>query len=63
MKATQGTTYRMLGQRLNQLTTQLEDLRKIGATGKKLNKPSDDPSAIRPVLSTKKQLSNVDRYM
>ncbi|NOQ45274.1 MAG: flagellar hook-associated protein 3, partial [Desulfobulbaceae bacterium] len=63
MKATQGTTYRMLGSRLNDITTQLETLRKIGATGKKLNKPSDDPAAIRPVLTTRKQLSNVDRYL
>jgi flagellar hook-associated protein 3 FlgL len=63
MKATQGTTYRMLGSRLNNLTTQLEQLRKIGATGKRINKPSDDPAAIRPVLNTRKQLSNVDRYM
>ncbi len=63
MKATQGTTYRMLGSRLDDITRQLEDLREIGATGKKLNKPSDDPSAIRPVLSTRKQISNVDRYL
>jgi flagellar hook-associated protein 3 FlgL len=63
MKATQGTTYRMLNDRLNNLTTQLEELRKIGATGIKLDKPSDDPASIRPVLNTKKQLSNVDRYL
>jgi len=63
MKATQGTTYRMLGSRLNDLSLQLEEFRKIGATGKKLNKPSDDPASIRPVLNTRKQLSNVDRYM
>ena len=63
MKATQGTTYRMLGSRLNDVSTQLEELRNIGATGKKLNKPSDDPASIRPVLNTRKQLSNVDRYM
>jgi len=62
MKATQGTTYRMLGSRLNNLTVELEELRKIGATGKKLNKPSDDPASIRPVLSTRKELSNVERY-
>src|SRR5690349_15677049 len=61
MKATQGTTYRMLGTRLNDLSQQLEDLRNIGATGKKLNKPSDDPAAIRPVFNTRKQISNVDR--
>ena len=63
MKATQGTTYRMLGSRLNDVSTQLEELRKIGATGKKLNKPSDNPASIRPVLNTRKQLSNVDRYV
>lgn len=63
MKATQGTTYRMLGSRLKDVSQQLEELRNIGATGKKLNKPSDNPAAIRPVLNTRKQLSNVDRYM
>jgi len=63
MKATQGTTYRMLGSRLNDVSTQLEELRNIGATGKKLNKPSDNPAAIRPVLNTRKQLSNIDRYL
>ncbi|WP_456388254.1 flagellar hook-associated protein FlgL [Desulfolithobacter sp.] len=63
MKATQGTTYRMLGSRLDDITTRLEELRNIGATGKRLIKPSDDPSAIRPVLSMRKQISNVDRYL
>ena len=63
MKATQGTTYRMLGSRLNDVALDLERLRTMGATGKKLNKPSDDPAAIRPVLNTRKQLSNVDRYL
>ncbi|WP_319588661.1 flagellar hook-associated protein FlgL [uncultured Desulfobulbus sp.] len=62
MKATQGTTYRMLSSRLNDVSNDLERLRIIGATGKKLNKPSDDPASIRPVLNTRKQLSNVDRY-
>jgi len=63
MKATQGTTYRMLGTRLNELALQLEKLRKIGVTGKKLNVPSDNPASIRPVFTTRKQLSNVDRYL
>ncbi len=63
MKATMGTTYGMLGSRLNDVSKQLEELRNIGATGKKLNKPSDDPAAIRPVLNTRKQLSNIDRYL
>ncbi len=63
MKATQGTTYRMLGSRLNDVGLQLEELRRIGATGKKLNVPSDNPASIRPVLNTRKQISNVDRYL
>ncbi|WP_319548151.1 flagellar hook-associated protein FlgL [Desulfogranum marinum] len=63
MKATQGTTYNMLGSRLNNVALELENLRNMGATGKKLNKPSDDPAAIRPVLNTRKQISNVDRYL
>ncbi|PIE58430.1 MAG: flagellar hook-associated protein 3 [Desulfobulbus propionicus] len=63
MKATQGTTYRMLGNRLNTMSLDLERLYNMGATGKKLNAPSDDPAAIRPVLNTQKQLSNVDRYL
>lgn len=63
MQATQGTTFRMLGSRLNDITSELERLRTIGATGKQLNAPSDDPAAIRPVLTTRKQISNVDRYL
>ncbi|MBM9537402.1 flagellar hook-associated protein FlgL [Desulfobulbus alkaliphilus] len=63
MKATQETTYRMLGSRLNDVALQLEELRRIGATGKKLNVPSDNPASIRPVLNTRKQISNVDRYL
>ncbi len=51
----------MLGSRLNDISTQLEGLRNIGATGKKLNAPSDDPAAIRPVFNTRKQISNVER--
>jgi flagellar hook-associated protein 3 FlgL len=35
----------------------------MGASGKKLTVASDDPTAVRPVLSTRKQLSNVDRYL
>ena len=53
----------MLGTRLDDISQRLEDLRYIGSTGKRLNHPSDDPAAIRPVLTTRKQLSNVDRYL
>jgi flagellar hook-associated protein 3 FlgL len=63
MKATEGTTYRMLQSNLGRVTTRLEELRIQGATGTKLNKPSDDPSAIRPVLTTRTQIMHTDRYM
>lgn len=63
MKATEGTTYRMLQTNLNRVTTRLEDLRIQGATGIKLNKASDDPSSIRPVLTTRTQLMHNDRYL
>jgi len=51
----------MLGSRLDDISKQLEVLRNIGATGKKLNQPSDDPAAIRPVFNTRKEISNVTR--
>jgi flagellar hook-associated protein 3 FlgL len=63
MKATEGTTYRMLQTNLERVTTRLEDLRIQGATGLQLTKPSDDPSAIRPVLTTRTQLMHTDRYL
>ena len=63
MKATQQTTYRMLNTRLGDMSLQLEKLRSMGASGKKLAVASDDPASVRPVLNTRKQLSNVDRHL
>ncbi|AGF79636.1 flagellin/flagellar hook associated protein [Desulfocapsa sulfexigens DSM 10523] len=63
MKATEGTTYRMLQSNLGRITTKLEDLRIQGATGTKVNQPSDDPSSIRPVLTTRTQIMHTDRYL
>ena len=63
MKVTDGTTYRMLQTNLGRITSRLEDLRSQGATGIKLSKPSDDPAAIRPVLTTRTQIRSTDRYL
>ncbi len=63
MKVTDGTTYRMLQTNLGRITTRLEELRSQGATGIKLSKPSDDPAAIRPVLTTRTQIRNTERYL
>ena len=63
MRASLATTYRTLQSQINQLGNQLNELRKIAASGKKLNKPSDDPSAIRPVLNSQALLRANDRYL
>nr|WP_320113734.1 flagellar hook-associated protein FlgL [uncultured Desulfuromonas sp.] len=63
MKTTQATTFRSLNSELNKINNQLEDLRIQEATGKKLNRPSDDPAAIRPVLSSRSQIRATDRYI
>lgn len=63
MKVTENTTYRMLQTNLDRITNRLENLRFQGATGVKLNKPSDDPASIRPVLTTRTQIRHSERYL
>lgn len=63
MKVTDNTTYRMLQTNLDRITNNLEDLRLQGASGIKLNKPSDDPASIRPVLTTRTQIRTTERYL
>ncbi len=63
MKVTDNSTYRLMQTNLDRITNDLLTLRSQGATGLKLNKPSDDPGAIRPVLTTRTQLQQNDRYL
>ncbi len=63
MKSTLSTTYRSLNSEMSRLNGKLEDLRNQAATGKKLIKPSDDPAAIRPVLSARSQIRATDRFI
>jgi len=63
MRATLATTYRTLQSQINQLSNRLQELRTIATTGKKLNKPSDDPSSVRPVLNSQALLRANDRYL
>jgi flagellar hook-associated protein 3 FlgL len=63
MKTTLASTYRSLNSEMNRLTSTLEDLRNQAATGKKLIRPSDDPAAIRPVLSARSQIRATDRFI
>ncbi len=63
MKTTQATVYRSLQSQINKTQSSLLDLRMSAATGKRINKPSDDPSAIRPVLNARSQVQKSDRYL
>lgn len=63
MKVTENSTYRLMNTNLNRITNTLQDLRNQGATGLKLNQPSDDPSSIRPVLTTRTQIRHTERYL
>ncbi len=63
MKVTEASTYRLMNTNLNRITTTLQDLRNQGATGRKLNNPSDDPSSIRPVLTARTQIRHTERYL
>jgi len=63
MKVTDNSTYRLMQTNLDRITNDLLVLRNQGATGLKLNKSSDDPGAIRPVLTTRTQLTQNDRYL
>ena len=63
MKVTDNTTFRMLQTNLGRITTRLENLRLQGSSGVKLNKPSDDPASIRPVLTTRTQIRHSERYL
>lgn len=63
MKVTEASTYRLMQTNLDRITNNLQDLRNQGATGLKLNKASDDPAAIRPVLTARTDISRTDRFL
>ena len=63
MKATDATTYRSLMGNINRVSDRLNDLRLQSATGKKLTTASDQPSAVRPVLLNRSQITSSDRYI
>ncbi len=62
MKATQAATYRTMMQNLQRQGNDLSDLRTTAATGKRLNRPSDDPTAVRPVLAERAQIRTTERH-
>ena len=63
MKVTDNSTFRLMQTNLNRITNDLQDLRNSGVTGLKLNTSSDDPGAIRPVLNTRTEIQETERYL
>ena len=63
MIVTQNSTYTLMKTNLERITTKMQDLQNQGATGLKLNVPSDDPTAIGPVIATRAQLTDTSRYL
>lgn len=62
MRATQATTYRSILFNLKTVSNRLSDLQLMSATGKRITKPSDDPSAIRPMLHARSEITSAERY-
>ncbi len=62
MRATQTTTYRSLSFFLDRTSTRMADLQKQIATGKRMVRPSDDPTAISPLMAANTQIKNAERY-
>lgn len=63
MRATQTTTFRSLQTFLDKTSDRMSTLRIQAATGKRLNRASDDPTAISPVLSSRTQILSSERYI
>lgn len=63
MKVTDSSTYRLLRTNLNRNETMLQRLQNQGSSGLKLNKASDDPSVLQPVLGSRSQIALAERYL
>ncbi|MDR3089253.1 MAG: flagellar hook-associated protein FlgL [Desulfobulbaceae bacterium] len=63
MRVTENSSYRLLQTNLQRINKRLNTLYNQGASGSKFNVASDDPTAIRPVLTTRTQLRHTDRYL
>ncbi len=62
MRATQATTYRNLGFFLERTSSKMSDLQTQIATGKRVTRPSDDPTSISPLLAANTQIKSSMRY-
>jgi flagellar hook-associated protein 3 FlgL len=62
MKVTNQMTFRLMQAEMNKTSNRLMDLRQQASSGLKFNKPSDDPSSVRPVLDYSANIQANQRY-
>lgn len=63
MKVTQMSTYRSIQFNLDRTSDDLNQLYLQSSNGKNLQRSSDDPASIGPILSSRTQITTSDRYM
>lgn len=62
MKTTLTATYRTLQSQVGRASARMQQSLETAASGVRLNKPSDDPSAAASVISTKSQIRDSERF-
>ena len=62
MRISNQTIYRNINFRLSKLTEELKTIQEQIATGKRVNKPSDDPIGTTEALRLRKVLSQMEQY-
>jgi flagellar hook-associated protein 3 FlgL len=62
MKTTLSTSYRNMQSLLDQMSTKMANLNSQAASGLRVTKASDDPSAVQPILSTRAQMTQNTQY-
>lgn len=63
MRTTMSSTYRVLQNNINDISQRLLEQRIKTTTQKRVNKPSDDPSVIKPMIDTRAEITAADRYL
>lgn len=63
MRTSESSSFRTMLQFLNLNTRRLQEAQVAVASGKKLNKASDNPSGVAPLLLAKTQLQSADLYI
>ncbi len=62
MRVTQLMSYRFMRTEINDINNRMMDLQKSASSGKRVRETSDDPGAVRPILSFRSQINAAERF-